>query len=320
MKRRDRTISILSLSALDVLAMATGVFVLLLVLLMPYYRRTFDANAEIAAVRVAAATKLAEVPALEQAAAADRAAAATAAAAAETLAARAAALEAATRERNRPRPAPGRGPDAGEQVIAALDLVFVIDTTASMGPAIRDLALSLRSIVRIVQRLVPSVRIGVAAYKDRDLPMPPLITFPLTATDPFLPRIIGFLESLEASPIGSRTIEEDVHLGLEAATLMRWRPDAKQVVVLIGDAEAHPEYQNETFWRAQSFVEGNPRRTLSTLYVTTPSSLSAGNRARPYFQALAKSGNGSFTDHAGSMIESVLLAVLIDEPPATRNG
>jgi hypothetical protein len=296
------------------------VFVLLLVLLMPYYRRTFDANAEIAAVRVAAATTLADVPTLEQAAAADRAVAAAATAAAETLQARAAALEAATRERNRPRPAPGRGPDAGEQVIAALDLVFVIDTTASMGPAIRDLALSLRSIVRIVQRLVPSVRIGIAAYKDRDLPMPPLITFPLTATDPYLPRIVGFLENLEASPIGSRTIEEDVHLGLEAATLMRWRPDAKQAIVLIGDAEAHPEYQNETFSRARSFVAGNPRRTLSTLFVTTPSSLSRGNRAHPYFQALATTGNGSFTDHAGSMIESVLLSVLIDAPPATREG
>jgi hypothetical protein len=54
--------------------------------------------------------------------------------------------------------------------------------------------------------------------------------------------------------------------------------------------------------------------------VTTPSSLSRGNRARPYFQALATAGNGSFTDHAGSMIESVLLSVLIDEPLATRGG
>ena len=47
MRRRDRTISILTLSALDVLAMATGVFVLLLVMWVPYYRRTLDANAEI---------------------------------------------------------------------------------------------------------------------------------------------------------------------------------------------------------------------------------------------------------------------------------
>jgi hypothetical protein len=46
MRRRNRSISILSMSALDVLAMASGVFVLLLVILMPYYRKTMDAHAE----------------------------------------------------------------------------------------------------------------------------------------------------------------------------------------------------------------------------------------------------------------------------------
>ena len=197
-------------------------------------------------------------------------------------------------------------------MIEAIDLVFVIDTTASMTPVIRELAVSMRSIVRILQRLVPSVRIGISAYKDHDIPLPPVITFPLTPTDPFLPRIVGFVDSLEASPVGSRSLDEDVHLGLEAATLMHWRPDAKQVLVVIGDAEAHPENVNETFWRAQNFVQGNERRSFSTLFVTTPSSLSAGNVARSYFQALAEAANGSFNDHTGSMVESVLLSVLVD--------
>jgi hypothetical protein len=195
-------------------------------------------------------------------------------------------------------------------VIEAIDLVFVIDTTASMTPVIRDLALSIRSVVRIVQRLVPSVRIGISAYKDHDIPLPPVI--PLTPTDPFLPRIVGFIESIDASPIGSRTLDEDVHRGLEAATLMHWRPDAKQIMVLIGDAETHPENQNETFWRVRNFVQGNKLRSFSALFVTTPSSLSAGNIARLYFQAIAKAGNGTFNDHTGSMIESVLLPVLGD--------
>jgi hypothetical protein len=308
MKRANRTISILSVSALDVLAMATGVFVLLLVMLMPYYRKTFDASAEIDAARVAAAASLAEVRALEEAAARQRAEAGAAAAEAAALNARAAALEAASRSRE-PQSAVAATHPQG-QVIEAIDLVFVIDTTASMTPVIRELAVSIRSIVRILQRLVPSVRIGISAYKDRDTGLPPVITFPLTATDPFLPRIVGFVESLDASPVGSRTLEEDVHLGLEAATLMRWRPDARQVLVVIGDAAAHAEYQNETFWRARDFVRANDLRSLSTLFVTTPSSLEAGQRARPYFQALANAADGTFNDHTGSMIESVLLSVL----------
>jgi von Willebrand factor type A domain len=311
MKRRNRTISILSMSALDVLAMATGVFVLLLVMLMPYYRKTMDAEAEIEAARVAAAAAHAEVQSSETTAARHRAEARAAAAEAAELDARAAALEQAAREKLAPQPAAREGPDPRHQVIEAIDLVFVIDTTASMGPVIRELAVSIRSIVRIIERLVPSVRIGIIAYKDRDIPLPPVITFPLTPTDPHLPRIVGFLDSLEESPIGSRTIDEDVHLGLQAATLMRWRPDAKQVLVVIGDAEAHPENVNETFWRARNFVQENELRALSTLFVTTPSSLSAGQRARPYFQALANAADGTFNDHTGSMIESVLLSVLV---------
>jgi hypothetical protein len=181
-----------------------------------------------------------------------------------------------------------------------------------MGPVIRELAVSMRSIVRVLQRLVPSVRVGVSAYKDRDTGLAPVITLPLTPTDPHLARIVSFVEALDASPVGSRTLEEDVHLGLEAATLMRWRPEARQVLVVIGDAPAHPEYVNETFARAESFVRQSELRTLSTLFVTTPSSLSAGQSARPYFQALAKAADGAFNDHAGSMIESVLLSVLAD--------
>ena len=73
MKRPNRNISILSMSALDVLAMATGVFVLLLVMLMPYYRKTMDAYAEIDAARVATAAAHAEVQSLQTTAARYRA-------------------------------------------------------------------------------------------------------------------------------------------------------------------------------------------------------------------------------------------------------
>jgi hypothetical protein len=184
MKRRNRNISILSMSALDVLAMATGVFVLLLVMLMPYYRKTMDAEAEIEAARVAAAAAHAEIRSLETTAARYRAEAGAVAKEAAELDARTTALEQWARERIAPKPAAREGPDSRHQVIEAIDLVFVIYTTASMGPVIRELAVSIRSIVRVLEGLVPSVRIGVSAYKDHDIPFPPVITFPLTPADP----------------------------------------------------------------------------------------------------------------------------------------
>ena len=61
MKAPRRQLSIFTMSALDVLAMSTGVFVLLVVLLMPYYRRVHDAHAELEAVRVAEAETVSRV-------------------------------------------------------------------------------------------------------------------------------------------------------------------------------------------------------------------------------------------------------------------
>ena len=61
MRLPSRELQIFSLSALDVLAMACGVFVLLLVLMMPYYRRSFDAAAATEAIRAATAATVAQV-------------------------------------------------------------------------------------------------------------------------------------------------------------------------------------------------------------------------------------------------------------------
>ena len=306
MRRRERTVSIFTLSALDVLAMATGVFVLLLVLLMPYYRMTFDANAEIEAVRVAAASTRAEIPDLDARAQRLSSEAEAMEQEAERLNAAAAALDAPAARELPPDPA-----ETGVQpVIEALDLVFAIDTTASMTPPIRELQASMGSLVRILERLVASVRIGVVDYRDRDIRNPSVLALPLTATDPDLARILAFVAGLEASPVGSRDIEEDLHLGLEAALAMRFRADARQAVIVIGDAAAHSERQVETLHRARAFARESPEKSVSALFVSTPSSRSRGDYARSFFQELALAGNGGFHDRAGTMLESVLLSVL----------
>jgi hypothetical protein len=225
-KRLDRSVVLLTMSALDTLATAIGVFVLLVALLMPYYQNSFDLEDTITALRVAHEENAAQLDDVKERIAEESAKADAALMEAQQVSAQAAAIEATIQRQ--PKPSPTPADDTKGRVVDALDLVFVIDTTASMGPVIRDLAASIRSIVRVVERMVPSVRIGVSAYKDHDIPLPPVITFPLTEANPYLPRIVGFLDGMEASPIGSRTLDEDVHRGLEAATLMHWRPNAKQ--------------------------------------------------------------------------------------------
>ena len=170
----------------------------------------------------------------------------------------------------------------------------------------------MKSIVRILERLVPSVRVGFVAYRDRDAGVKPLIILPLTATDRNLDRLLRFVSNLKISPRGSMTLEEDMYLGLNRALSMRLRSDAKQSIIVIGDAAAHSWEASKTLKRAQRFARKGKRSSLSTLFVSTPSSRSVGDVGRGFFIDLAAAGGGEFSDHSGRMIESVLLSVLVD--------
>jgi hypothetical protein len=312
MKRVDRTIVLLTLSALDTLATAIGVFVLLVALLMPYYQNSFDLEATLEESRVAYEQNAAQLEQIQEQIAEESAKAAAALAQSQQASSEAAAIEASIQ--SRPEPAPTPAVDTEGQGIDALDLVFVIDTTASMGPVIANLALSLTSIVRVLERMVPSIRIGVAAYNDRDTGQVPVVTLPPTSANQHLDRVLAFIERLSASTVGSRTIEEDVQLGLEVAMEMNLRPNVRQTFVLIGDASAHQHLVDQTLIRVRNFVSREKNRTISALYISTPSSRANGEHdPMTFFQAVAQAGKGTYTSHTGSMMESVLLSVLTPE-------
>jgi len=324
MRRPRREVSIFSLSALDVLATATGTFVLIVVILMPYYRKTFTAGAELQEVRAAVAATETRIPELEAQIARERAATADAEAdtarllaeisllrnslsadadaAADAQAAAAARQEKIDRLKN----------TIKERIIKQLDVVFVIDTTRSMETALEELGYALRGVSRILERLVPSVRIGVVSYRDRDTGLPPIKKMMLTDSKTGLDRIVRFVQTLGVSPRGGMTREEDLDLGLNEALVMPFRPDAKQTVIVIGDAAAHPWEQQSALARARRFAESGRQRSISTLFVATPISIRYGQGDRAFFQALAAAGRGSFNDHAGQMIESILLSTLVD--------
>ena len=76
----------------------------------------------------------------------------------------------------------------------------MIDTTASMTPVIGDLALSLASVVRVLERMVPSIRIGISAYNDRDTGQVPVVSLPPTLANEHLDRVIAFLGGSRPRP------------------------------------------------------------------------------------------------------------------------
>lgn len=322
MKRRSRELALFNLSALDVLAMATGTFVLIVVLLLPYYRKSFEANAEIADTRVAIAELQAETEELTRAATAD-------ADAARSSRARAASLESAAGEQRSmadslESEAAAMQNQAGKDVrdaeelreilekriIKELDLVFVVDTTASMTPALEELSFSLSGIIRILERLVPSLRVGVVAYRDHDFGTWVTRRLEPTPTDTGANRIYDFVGNLRAARRGGPTPQEAVLAGVREALALPLRPDAKLTIIVMGDASAHNYEQSATLQLARQFAGSGPRRNISALFISTPSQRRFGRGAREFFVELARAGQGEFKDHSGQMIESVLLSVL----------
>lgn len=323
MKRRNRDLVIFNLSALDVLAVATGTFVLLVVLLMPYFRKTLDANAALADVRVSIAQLEAEIEGVGRAAAADLAAASASAAQAASLEAAAAERRSLADELNREsqRTAARAAQDErlsatlekayDKRIIEDLDLVFVIDTTASMRPVIRDLSLSLGGIVRVLERLVPSLRVGVVAYRDYDVGAGWFVrSLPPTPTASAMAQVQDFVDWLKRAPRSSKTPREAVLLGLGEALSLPLRPGAKQSVIVIGDAAPHRDEERQTLDLARRYARSAPERSVSALFVDTPSYRIFGTGDREFFALLARHGRGEFNDHSGGMIESVLLSVL----------
>ena len=299
MRRPNREISIFTLSALDVLAMSAGVFVLLLVMLMPYHRKVLDAHAALEAARIADADTVARVQTLEELATLHRAEAEAAEAEAAALLASAASLQRAAAERRQQAlpAAPGTSATSTSTtpVIEAIDLIFVIDTTASMAPVLHEVARSLRGIVRILEAMVPSVRVGVVAYNDRDTGQVPVVTLPPTPTDRGLPRVVAFIEGLSASTIGSRTVDEDLYLGLTPRRPCRCARRPSRRSSWSATPKPIPTSRRRRCFARRASCAATTNRSISTLFVTTPSSLMHGNVARAFFVALANAGGGAST-------------------------
>jgi len=308
MKRRNRDLVLFNLSALDVLATATGVFVLLAVLLMPYFRKTLEAQAALLDVQVSIEQLEAEVEGARRAAAREAAAAA-----------RRAATDQLTREAEQAQARADQDEERvaslerayDKRIIEALDLIFVVDVTASMRPAIRDLSLSLSGIVRVMQRLVPSLRVGVVAYGDYDTGAGWSVrSLPPTSTESAMAEVQGFVDWLSRAIRSSRTPREAVYQGLREALSLPLRRGAKQSIIVIGDAAPHRNEESATLDLAYRYQRSGPERSVSALFVDTPAYHLYGSGDREFFAALARDGGGEFNEHSGEMIESVLLSVL----------
>jgi Mg-chelatase subunit ChlD len=170
---------------------------------------------------------------------------------------------------------------------ARLEMVFVLDTTGSMGGLIDGAKQRIWGIVnQVMQESHASVRIGLVAYRDRG--------------DQYLTQVLPLTEDLDKvyttlmdyRADGGGDTEEDVRTALaEGLNKSDWSPaasDLAQVIFLVGDAPPHDDYDDAT-----DTLTTTANAVQKGLIVNTIQCGLAAETTRVW-KAIAQRGNGQY--------------------------
>ena len=202
----------------------------------------------------------------------------------------------------------------------ALDLVFLMDCTGSMGQYIASAKENIESISnRIIQTESCDVRFGLVAYRDH----PPQDTSYVTQVFEFVSSNHEMSQNLSTlSADGGGDGPEALTAGLHAAKNLSWRKDAAKVVVLIADAPPHGLGE-----RGDGFPEGDPdgldplviAREMSNLGIAIYAvgcepSLSSYSFAKPFLISLSElTGGKAVCLSSASLLADVILGGAVEE-------
>ncbi|MDO4178118.1 MAG: vWA domain-containing protein [Phascolarctobacterium sp.] len=181
---------------------------------------------------------------------------------------------------------------AGDIVVKTekdVEIVFVLDTTGSMGGLIQGAKDKIWTIVNDVmqhQRTGSKVRIGLVAYRDRG---DDYVT-KITELSENLDEVYRDLMSFKAQ--GGGDTPEDVRRALhEGLNNMQWSKESaklKRIIFLVGDAKPHTDYQDYP-----STVETAKRARKQNIIINT---IQCGNLAETdkYWREIAQHANGEY--------------------------
>jgi Mg-chelatase subunit ChlD len=129
-----------------------------------------------------------------------------------------------------------------------LDIAITFDSTGSMQGEIDQVKSQIERIGKILQRLIPSVRISICTYRDHG---DEYVVRGLPLTDK-LSEVVGFLSEVQAGGGGDEP--EAVDKGLAwVVENNEFRDTARKVILLFGDAPPHYDKQTECLRIASDF-------------------------------------------------------------------
>ena len=188
---------------------------------------------------------------------------------------------------------------------ALLDVVFVMDCTSSMQDLVDGTKNAIKGLVTKLSSdpdANAALNLGFWGYRDSA----PDQDFGGTTVKNFTPTLQPagqFLQTLSAVQVSTNSegdYAEDVFAGVNAAIKdTKWRPDSLKVIILVGDASAHPvghaknsSKMGESQLRA---LADEKRIYLTSYYIERKSPLARPDRqiAEPQFRKLAQDRNVS---------------------------
>ncbi len=173
-----------------------------------------------------------------------------------------------------------------------LDVVFVFDSTGSMGGIILESKTRIRQLMKVVTYLVPNARVGAVTYRDKkeyDLD-------DYEYTVKFIPLQNGNKEGLdklqrflrETEAYGGGDAPEAVLDGVQAAVEKGgWNAGAAKVIILFGDAPPRPENLTTLYDLCKRWKAGGGIISCIDTH--------GGSRLMPEFQRIASAGGGEAT-------------------------
>ncbi len=199
-------------------------------------------------------------------------------------------------------------PDEHRSMLPETDLVFVLDTTGSMRGEIESLKRELHIVVQVLERMMPSLGIGVVTFNDR-MQRPTTRHHPLqrlTNSASAMRDINRFLRSISVADARgmNQDIPEALFNALQVAIKTSFRKDVNdRIVIVITDAYAYEDEQGQALELARLFARV-PGQRISTVHVRSDPD------SKKFLERLAEAGGGQFVPDRGSILANVLMGIL----------
>lgn len=170
---------------------------------------------------------------------------------------------------------------------SGLEIVFVVDSTGSMGGVLQGAKRRIASMLEVLHALVPDTRIGILTYRDSGKDEDYLMRQIPLSRDHY--RAAAFVQTLSAKGGGDRP--EAVHEALLAALQMRWSQGAQRVIVLVGDAPPHPATEASVLTKLANFAKDG-KSHIHAIVTSESGIASLPEDTKIAFTKIAKAGRG----------------------------